>query len=279
MSPGIAVFAFGRKEYAYAAQHLALTLREHSPGVPIHLWASDGLPVDPAYYDQVHRLDPVRYANGPGRLKLQVHDILPAGDWLYLDADMLCLSDIRASLEQLAAHDFALDVRGSGKETDAIPYTPWATNATIKAVAGLPDGATYYGVQTSWMWIRKGAELCERIFSEALAMRFTTEDLKEQWGGSIPDELCISAALSKLGHKSHSLPLSFYGTRGAFASLSTAKEAHPLACLYGDTRRHRLVASSWLDAYDRKIRSLYQVHGLRMGMDIHSIMRNKHVTR
>ncbi len=278
-SPGIAIFIFGRKEYAYAAQHLALTLKEYSPNVPVHLWAGDGMPVDRSFYDEVHYLDPMWYEHGPGRLKLNAHDILPDGDWLYLDADTLCLSDIGPALDKLKAHDFALDVRGVGKEGDPIAYTPWATNATVRHVAELPEDASYFGVQTSWMWIRKGSKLCDRVFTAALSMGFDTEDLKEQWGGSIPDELCISAALSKINFTPFSLPISFYGTRGAYKTFNEVKANHPLACLYGDTRKHRLVASSWLDQYDRTIRALYQLRGKRMGMDIHSIMRNKHVTR
>lgn len=278
-SPGIAIFIFGRKEYAYAAQHLALTLKEYSPNVPVHLWAGDGMPVDRSFYDEVHYLDPMWYEHGPGRLKLNAHDILPDGDWLYLDADTLCLSDIGPALDKMKAHDFALDVRGVGKEGDPIAYTPWATNATVRHVAELPEDASYFGVQTSWIWIRKGSKLCDRVFTAALSMGFDTEDLKEQWGGSIPDELCISAALSKINFTPFSLPISFYGTRGAYKTFNEVKANHPLACLYGDTRKHRLVASSWLDQYDRTIRALYQLRGKRMGMDIHSIMRNKHVTR
>lgn len=278
-APGIAIFVFGRKEYAYAAQHLALSLREHSPGVPIHLWASDGMPVDPSFYTEVHRLDPIWHSEGPGTMKLHVHDILPVGDWLYMDADTICIADIRPALERLKAHDFALDVRGTGKEGDSIPYTPWATHATIKRVAGLPDDATYFGVQSSWMWIRKGSPTAMKVFGSAKSMGFDTQDLKEQWGGSIPDELCISAALSKLNMTPHSENLSFYGTRGAYRTFTDVRNAHPLACLYGDTRKHRLVASSWIDQYDRYIRAMYRDRGRRMGMDIHAIMRNKHVTR
>jgi hypothetical protein len=74
--------------------------------------------------------------------------------------------------------------------------------------------------------------------------------------------------------------LSFYGNHGAYGnSFGEVKRNHPLACLYGDTRRHRLVASRWLDQYDRTIRAAYQRNGLLMGMDIHRIMRNKHVSQ
>ena len=279
--PAIAILVYGRKEYAYAAQHLAMTLREHSPGVPVHLWAGEGLLIDSSYYTEVHRLDPIWYHDGPGQMKVHIHDILPAGDWLYLDADMLCIADIRPHIEALKAHDFALDVRGKGGENDRIEYTPWATQQTIKRVAGLPDDAVYYGVQTSWMWIRKGAPAPALIFGAAKALHdsFTLEDLKEQWGGSIPDELCIGAAISKTGIEPHSEALAFYGSLGSYPTFNAVKASHPLACLYGDTRKHRLVAPRWIDQYDRTVRALYRERGGFMGMDIHRIMKNKHVTR
>lgn len=278
-SPAIAIFIFGKKEYAYAAQHLALTLREHSPNVPVHLWAAPGLPVDPSYYTEVHALDAEWYADGPGALKLNIHAILPKGDWLYLDADMLCLSDIRPELEKLKAHDFALDVRGVGKEGDGIAYTPWATNATIKRVYGLPDDATYFGVQTSWMWIRVESATCERIFDTVDPHAFTVADLKEKWGTSIPDELCFSAALSKLNIHPFSLPISFYGNRNDTVTFAEARAQYKFAVLYGDVRKHRLVSSRWLDHYDRMVRKLYQKDGRPMMMDVHRIMRGKYITQ
>jgi hypothetical protein len=65
-APAIAIFAYGRRGYAQAAENLALTLREHSPNVPVHLWAGEGLRVDHALFTKVHKLDASWYAEGPG---------------------------------------------------------------------------------------------------------------------------------------------------------------------------------------------------------------------
>lgn len=278
-TPAIAIFAFGDRAYAYFAQHLALSLRTNSPGIPVHLWVADGLPVDASLFAEVHILDPKRYADGPGSLKLNVHDILPKGDWLYLDADTLNVSDLVPHIERLKAHDFAIEIKGKGGENDAIPYTPWATQATIKRVNGLKDGATYFGVQSSWIWIRKGSDQCKSIFGMAKGCTYKFDDLKEKWGKSIPDELCFATALTALDITPHSEELSFYGNGREFKGIHDMALKYPLACLYGDVRKHRLVKSTWLDAYDRMTRNMYAKSGRTIGMDIHRAMRHKYIAQ
>jgi hypothetical protein len=276
-APGIAIFIFGSREYAYAAQHLALTLREYSPGIPIHLWAAENMKVDATMFDHVHPLEVKWYMNGPGELKLNIHDILPAGDWLYLDADTINIADLRPYIGKLKAHDFAIEVKGKGGEKDIIAYTPWATQATIKEINGIPDGATYYGVQSSWMWIRKGATQPADIFYRAQSCCYKPSDLKEKWGTSIPDELCIATALTALGIDPHTESLSFYG--GESKTFNEVKAQYPLACLYGDRKKHRLVRDNWFDQYDRFIRALYRKHNRLMGMDIFRIMNGKYIAQ
>lgn len=276
-TPAIAIFAFGNKAYGYFAQHLALSLRVNSPSVRVHLWAADGMNIDHSLFTAVHRLDPKWYADGPGRLKLNIHDILPKGDWLYLDADTINVSDIAPHIELLKAHDFAIEVKGKGGEADDIPYTPWATQATIKRVNDLPDNATYFGVQSSWMWIRKGSKLCTSIFGMAKGCTYQFTDLKEKWGKSIPDELCIATALTALDITPHSAELSFYGNGREFKGLRDMAQKHPLVCLYGDNRQHRLVRSTWMGMYDRYVRNLYQKESRSMGMDIYRAMQYKYV--
>ncbi len=275
-APAIAIFIFGRQGYAHFAETLALTLKEHSPTIPIHLWVGYGLKVERDLFTEVHELEEKWHEGGPGRLKLSVHEILPNGDWLYLDADMLNLSDLTPYMEKLKAHDFAIEVKGSGGENDNIPYTPWASQTTIKEVNGFDDGATYYGVQSSWMWIRKGSKLASEIFYRAQACSYVTSDLKEPWGIDIPDELCIATALTALGIKPHSEDLSFYGSGHEFRGMAEVAEKHPLACLYGDNKKHRLIRSTWFTMYDRMVRKLYMKHGRFMKMDLYRAMDHKY---
>lgn len=276
-APGIAIFIYGRRGYAAAAEHLALTLRKHSPHVPIHIWAGAGMSFDRSLFHHVHELAPKWYVNGPGTLKVSIYDILPEGDWLYLDADTLCIADIGPFIERLKAHPFALEVLGKGSEGDAIPYTPWATQATIKRVNKLKDGATYYGVQSSWMWIRKPSKEAAAIFKAAKAAHYTREDLKEPWGQDIPDELRFATALTVTGIEPYTERVLFYGQGKEYKGLAEVSKVFPLVCLYGDNRQHRLIRSTWFDAYDRYLRNCYAQASRTMFYSLHRVMDDKYI--
>lgn len=277
-APGIAILIYGDRAYAAAANNLAVTLRKHSHGVPIHVWAGPGMSLNAGLFDGIHALPEEFYADGPGSMKVRIHDILPMGDWLYLDADTLCIADIRPWLDRLSRHDFALQVLGKGKAGDSIAYMPWVTPETIMRLTGCDADATFYGVQSSWIWLRKGSVLADAVFSAAQAITIGHEDLKEPWGQDIPDEARLSAAITMLGIEPHSEPMSFYGNDGTYKGLADAARNHALACLYGDLRQHRLVKASWMEAYDRYVRAACSSAGVAMRMSVHEIMDRKYVS-
>jgi hypothetical protein len=279
VSPAIAIFAYGRRGYAQAAENLALTLCEHSPNVPVHLWAGEGLRVDHALFTKVHQLDSAWYAQGPGTLKVSVYEILPKGEWLVMDADSLVIADITTHLDALSKHDFAIEVKGKGGEHDTIEYTPWATNATIKRVCELKSDATYYGVQSSWMWIRKPSKKAGQIFKIASQIVYQHSDLKEPWGNDIPDELRLASALSCLNIDLPDHRMSFYGQGHEYKGLHDVAKHLPIVCLYGDLRQHRLIKLTWFESYDRYVRGLYRKHGIQMWYNLHSVMQDKYVNR
>jgi hypothetical protein len=276
-APGIAIFIFGRRGYAAAAEHLALTLRQYSPSLPVHLWAAEGMPVDHSLFHKVHKLDPKWYEDGPGSLKVNIYDILPKGEWLYLDADTLCIADLAPFVQRMAAHDFGMEVHGKGKEADPIPYTPWATNTTIRKVNDLGPDAIYYGVQSSWMWIRKPSDTAAQVFKAAKAARYKREDLKEPWGHDIPDELRFATALTVTAVDPYSERVLFYGNSKEFKGLADVAKVHPLVCLYGDNRQHRLIRSTWFDAYDRFLRNAYAKASRTMFYSLHRVMGDKYI--
>lgn len=278
-APGVAIVVHGHNDYASAAEHLALTLRLHSPNVPVHLWAAPNMRFDHSLFTEVHPLDPAFYEQGPGACKTLLYDLLPEGKWLYLDADTLCIADITPALERLSNHDFAIEVLGMGKEGDPINYMPWASPGTIREVANIGDGATYYGVQSSWVWITKPSTLCANIYTAAKATRFEPKHLKEKWGRDIPDELRMSAALTKTGTTPHSEKLLFYGNGKEYKNLAEVAQDRPLLCLYGDRRQHRLIRTSWFDAYDKYIRKVYRDSGRQLYVSLDRIMDNKYINR
>lgn len=275
IAPGIAVFAFGKRGYYAAAEHLALTVATNSPSMKVTLFAADPAMVDHTLFAAVHPLDPKWYEDGPGTMKVNIYDILPDGDWLVMDADMLVKSDLSEYIGQLKAHDFAMEVHGKGTKEADLKYSPWATIATQREVAWLHDDTVHYGVQSSWMWIRKPSKVSSQVFAKARSYKYERRHLKEKWGNDIPDELRFATALAELKLDLPDISLSFYGATYPSKGFNSIEQ--PVICLYGDLRRHRLVRPGWMDIYDRWLRATYAKAGRTLTYPLHSVMRDKYV--
>ncbi len=271
------MFAFGKRGYYAAAEHLALTVATYSPSVQVTLFAANPARVDHTLFAAVHYMEPKWYHDGPGTMKTHIYDILPQGDWLVMDADMLVKSDIAPYIAQLQGHDFAMEVQGKGTTEADLRYSPWATIATQREVGNLPEGTTHYGVQSSWMWIRKPSKVAAQVFAKAKGYPYKREHLKEKWGNDIPDEVRFATALAELKLDLPDIALSFYGAGYPSKGFGTIEQ--PVICLYGDLRRHRLVRPGWVEIYDRWLRATYAKAGRTLTYPIHNVMRDKYVNQ
>lgn len=275
-APAIAVFAFGKRGYYVSAETLALSIRANCAALNVHLWAADPEQVDHSLFASVTKLDHNAYAHGPGSLKASIYDLLPDGDWLVLDADMVVIKDLAPYIAALRGHDFAMEYNGKGPDDTDLGYFPWATTLTIKRVALLPDGTTFHGVQSSWMWIRKPSTAAKAVFDKARTYPYKLTDLKERWGFDIPDELRFATAIAEIGLDLPDIKLSFYGGLQPYG-WSGIKE--PILCLYGDNKRHALVRPSWLAIYDTYVRQLYTQTGRLYAYPLRRVMQDKYVNQ
>jgi hypothetical protein len=275
MGAGIVTLCYGKRGYYAAAEHLAITLSEHSPGVPLTVYAERPELLDATLFHQVVQLDGSWLAGGPGSAKVRWYDMLPEGSWLVMDVDSLVHRDVRPFLDQLMAHDFAMEVLGRGAHDKELGYFPWATVATINERMGLPDGTVHYAVQSSWMWVRKPSPLAAEVFARAQAATYGQADLKERWGNDIPDELRFSSALAVMQPALPDIKMSFYGNGTGTKGLSSVPE--PILCLYGDDHRRRLVRPGWMAAYDRYLRQLYMKRRRTLYYPVQRVMRDKYV--
>jgi hypothetical protein len=277
MGAGIVTLCYGKRGYYAAAEHLAITLAEHSPGVPLTVYAERPEMLDASLFHQVVPLDSRWLAGGPGSAKVRWYDLLPEGDWLIMDVDSLVHRDIRPFLQQLQEHPFAIEVLRRGTSDKDLGYFPWATTDTINERAGLPEGTVHYSVQSSWMWVRKPSALAAAVFAQAEQATYTQADLKERWGSDIPDELRISHALAVLQPQLPNIKMSFYGNGTGSKGLSSVQE--PILCLYGDDHRRRLVRPGWLAAYDRYLRQVYLKRRRTLYYNVQRVMRDKYVNQ
>ncbi len=277
MGAGIVTLCFGKRGYYAAAEHLAITLADSSPGIPLTVYAERPELLDPSLFHQVVPLDSRWLAGGPGSAKVRWYDLLPDGDWLIMDVDSLVHRDVRPFLQQLQQHDFAIEVLRRATTDKELGYFPWATTDTINERAGLSAGTVHYSVQSSWMWVRKPSELAAAVFAQAEQATYTQADLKERWGSDIPDELRFSHALAVLQPQLPDIKMSFYGNGTGSKGLSSVQE--PILCLYGDDHRRRLVRPGWLSAYDRYLRQLYMKRRRTMYYNVQRVMRDKYVNQ
>ena len=276
-APGIVTFCFGKRGYYQAAEFLAITLNEHSPGVSLTVYAERPDMLDHSLFTHVHQLQPEWKEGGPGSMKVRVYDILPDGEWLYMDVDSLINRDITPFIADLQRHDFLLEVMARGTDDKSLGYFPWATTTTINGRNDLPDTTVHYAIQSSWMWIRKPSDLAAKVFGHAQSCEYAVTDLKERWGNDIPDELRFSTALAILQPELPQVKLSFYGGSNSSKGMSSVTE--PILCLYGDDHKRRLVRPSWLAAYDRYLRTIYTRRRRPMVMSIQRVMRDKYVNQ
>lgn len=249
-APRIAILAFGRRGYLYGSANLALSIKSHGAAHVRLLVDQTLLKYLPdfhrALFDEVEVLPEAHYMTGnlldPGKCKAHIGEILGDGEWLYVDADTLCLGSIQKLWDGLRSdgRDFICEVIDD--------YTPWATPEKIRAKVG-SDGASIYGVQTSWMFVRGGSAVVGAVRDMHDAGTWRRTELDHQWGRSMPDELLYSTACAKLGLNPTGPRVTFYG-KDAGHTLRDIQEQFLFLSLYGNGRGRTLVRKEYIQWYD-----------------------------
>lgn len=279
-APRIAVFAFGRKGYIYGAANLAISIKEYTDA-HIHLFAQASLlkylpDFHRGLFDVVEILDPDNFTTlsqtDPGKCKARIYDLLPDGDWLYVDADTLCLGPLDSLWQGLVSdgRSFICEVIED--------YTPWASPEKIRAKVG-SDGASVYGVQTSWMFIRKTSgedHLCSDVIAMHDGSTWRRSELDHQWGRSMPDELLYSTACAKRGYDPSGPRLTFYGKEAGRSQADVALNYRFLS-LYGNGRGKTLVRKEYVEWYDPLLWSIYRSYDQAHMFKVNFIQQDKYL--
>lgn len=287
--PALAVFAFGRLGYLWAASNLALSTKKHTPQARIHLWTSTPLlkhlpEFHEKLFDSITVLEEASYMTrdqvDPGKLKCHIYELLPDGPILYVDADTLTISDIQPLWDELTEGTrwFVTDVADSGPPSKSVGYTPWATAQAIAEKIG-NDGCTVYGINTSWMFIDKRPHT--KIFFDRVAEHhdgptWQRSELDHKWGKSMPDELIYGTTCSELGiDPSGPRPMHF-GHR-LEVPVRELSSRYQFQSLYGNGRGKPLVNQRYLDLYDPYLKAWYaEAGGIHM-FKLHTVLRDKYL--
>lgn len=255
----VTLLAFGKVGYAHAANNMVASLRYHGYRGPIDIHVGRALMPSISTYTAencaIHSL-PDEYAADPGWCKVNLPLII-TGDTLYLDVDGVCLRDITPLIEALKAdgRSYITTVMGKGRLGDTISYFEWATPEKVAEKHNASEG-TFYGIQSSWAYFRKGEWLDNfHAFVRGSWGQWERSDLKHQWGKGKPDELFYSIACTLMEHDpSYGESVVHFGK--GFDTLPQLREKYYVLSLYGIGRGRGSVPPRFVECYDAEIRTI-----------------------
>lgn len=269
MTCGIVLLAFGKRGYGFMAYNLALSIKHHSPNVPITLYAQTDSAcmrevTDLSVFDAVLPIE--GNVSDPGRFKVSIYDLLPYDNNLYLDVDALCLKPIEPLLERLSngSEDYQTYIHttyGFDAPND-LPLMYWATKMTIWNHYGLNQDHKLPATQSSIQFIRK-SEKSRELFKTIEACfdnPIPIENLKHVWGGTQPDELYINTALAIHGISPHiGFDSMWFGDNQSKRPHVVAND-HYFLSMFGN--RMKVKPMFW-EYYDKVVESLSNMRGLK----------------
>jgi hypothetical protein len=239
---------------------MAISLRSHSPDVPIVAHFGDGIDkyLRDFHRDLFTRIERIpeeyhtsEYGTDPGKLKTNLHRLLPAQPCLYLDVDGIVLKDIRPLIDALDAdgRPYITEVISKGEVNARLEYFDWMQKERFADRLEMKPGATIYAVQSSWAYIDPTWNNWELL--PVLASEFTLDDLVNRWGMSIPDELVMSALCAHLQYDpSWSSRVCFFGKD--HKPVEDIRADHYILALYGQYRKQ--VKTRYLEQYDMELK-------------------------
>lgn len=206
---GVVLIVWGKRGYGFAAYNLAVSLKYHSPSIPITLIAHPETMAqvpDRSVFDDI--IWDENFVNDPGRFKVGIYNKLPYDYNLYLDVDAFCFRPIDRLFDRLIAeggHYYTfINTVYDQYAPNALPQMLWAWKDDIWAHYGLSDHKLP-ATQSSIQFIKKCPESEDlfRTIEQCFDNPIPLERLRDRWGGTQPDELYLNVALALKGIAPH----------------------------------------------------------------------------
>jgi hypothetical protein len=193
---GIVILALNHSYYARMAYNLAASIRQPSNGFTniclIHDGTLDSLyPAQQYLFNKREKMDG-KEADNPFYCKLNLFDMSPFEETIYLDADMVWLPNKPPSqlFDELSKYDFAIANRGY--LTDSDPYD-WADQKTFKQEYKIRH---LLSCSSEVIYFKKNEKVKE-LFESAKDFYNTNTIVNKTIGGHQPDEPAFSCAINK----------------------------------------------------------------------------------
>lgn len=187
---GVLTIAHTKQKYVRQAVNLALSIRIHSPGIPIALVTN--LPSD-ELNEIFDRIIEWNFSNTPALIsKLSMYEMTPFQETVFIDADCLVLKPLNSIFHYFAWDDFG--VFGFNKR-----HPKWFQE--IDLIKKEVPAETYVGFNGGFYYFKKSMS-AKKVFELAQSFFSEYDRLKIGYFGNHPgDEPLISLAMAKVGLK------------------------------------------------------------------------------
>ena len=287
-SEGVVLIALGSPQYAYMAGQMARSIKFHNKDIPIWL-LHDGRVIHylPDVYRRMFVGDTVideadRVTLGrldPGRAKVMLPKYLPFDTNVYFDVDGLALKDVSPLFE--IEGEYKTEVVGMGTRDEEINYLFWAEPEMVWDFFQLPEDRIYRSIQSSFAILRKGEWMDD--FGRRLKSNFDSfklDNLKNRWGGTMPDELIFAGTCAQLDYdQGCGQSVVFFGHKIVKESFSEIEAKFYVLSLYGNgggRNGNPLVKLRYRDWYDRMNRMISRETKTPTLGKVYSMTRAKH---
>lgn len=272
---------WGDRAYGQAAHNFAMSLKRHSPDIPIHILSQrdtlTGVPLD--FFDHVETH--YHHIEDAGLFKAQVYDRLPFEHTLYLDVDALCVAPIEPLFDRLIAEDKPyrcfVHTHYDKNGPEEFPLMVWANKSVIWNHYGFDD-ERLPATQSSLQYIRK-CDFSKDLFTR-LQRNFINpiplEKLRYAWGGGQPDELYLNVTLAQLNYDPSLDGALYFGNELTIKSPSKIGEQYPILSMFGTVNNiHRL----YTKFYDNELKAMSREMGHRYFFKWNNIAGRKHANK
>lgn len=253
MNKGIIILCMRKPQYACAAFNLALSIKHYTQNIHITL-LSDGIhnkalrPEHLGFFNEVKLIK----EDSVCEAKISVGDYVNYKQALFIDADSICVADLTPLFDKL---------KGSFKSNVIDGYTNWTSVENFRKYFKTEPHQT---INSSWFYFENN-----KVLNQAkmyYKRGFDRLNLSEKWGGHLPDEMFLNAALSKLEMDARiDFNLMFFDEKKN-VPISRITENYYFATFYGNRKNSRVDLQEWYDKMMFKICSSIGIeHRFKLG--------------